>query len=149
MLPIFCKRYNNFMSGFKKLLLFLFFAGLFVSVVIFVEPPISWQQASLFQIMSFFLPLVLAMTLLIDLLIHYLPHSFILSLGLILIMAFYSVNQLNILTGLLVLLITAFSWRVFPKMKLPRFRLTYGPKIPKLHLQKQETHKLRRLRRLK
>lgn len=134
---------------FKKLLFFVSFLAVFILVIIYIEPPKSWTEASLFQMMAFFLPLLLAVTILLDFLMKYLPHSFILSLGLILFLAFYSVNQLNYLTSLLVILIVAFLLRVFPKMKLPRFRLTYGAKIPKLHMQKQEMPKIRRLRRLK
>ena len=133
----------------KKLLFFALFLGLFILVVLFLEPPQSWNKASIFQIMAFFLPILLAITVLIDILLHYLPHSFIFALGIILGLAFYAVNQLNILSGLLVLLITLLSYRVFPKMRLPRFRLTYTVKIPKLHMQKQQPHKLRRLRRLR
>ena len=137
------------MPVFKKLLFFTLFLALFILVVLYVEPPKSWGEASIFQIMAFFMPLLLALTVFIDILLHYLPHSFILALGLILSLSFYAVNQLNILTSLLVLLITLLSYRVFPKMKLPRLRLTRSSKIPKLHMQKQEGHKLRRLRRLK
>ena len=133
----------------KKLLFFGLFLGLFILVVIYLEPPKSWPEASLFQIMAFFLPLLLGITVLIDILVHYLPHSFIFALGIIMTLAFYAVNQLSILSGLLVLLITLLSYRVFPKMRLPRFRLTRSSKIPKLHMQKQEGPKLRRLRRLK
>lgn len=133
----------------KKLIFFFVCLAIFILVVLYLEPPKSWPEASIFQIMAFFLPLLLGITVLVDILLHYLPHSFIFALGLILALAFYGVNQLNILTGLLVLLITLLSYRVFPKMKLPRFRLTGGSKIPKLHMQKQESPKLRRLRRLK
>lgn len=133
----------------RKVLLLLVFALLFTLVILYMEPPESWREASIFQIMAFFLPLLLAVTTFTDFFIRYLPHSFILSLGLILGLAFYAVNQLSILSGLLVILITLLSWRVFPKMKLPRFRLTGRSKIPKLHMQKQEPPKLRGLRRLK
>ncbi len=133
----------------KKLIFFFVFLALFVLVVLYVEPPQSWESASIFQIMAFFLPLIFAITALIDILLHYPPHSFIFSLGIILTLAFYAVDQLNILTGLLVLLITLLSYRVFPKMKLPRFRLTRGTKIPKLHMRKSETPRIRRLRRLR
>lgn len=133
----------------KKLIALLLFAGLFILVITNTEPPKSWNQASLFQIMAFFLPLLLAFTVLLDIFIRYIPHSFIIGLGLILGLSFYAVNQLNYLTGILVILIILFSWRVFPKMKLPRFRLTGGSKIPKLHMQKKEPPKLRGLRRLR
>ena len=132
-----------------KLIFFAACLGVFTLVILFVEPPSSWETASIFQIMAFFLPLLLGITALIDILMHYFPHSFIISLGIILFVAFYAVNQLNLLTGSLVILVTAFSVRVFPKMKLPRFRLTGGSKIPKLHMRKQEVPKIRRLRRLR
>lgn len=133
----------------RKLLAFTFFLALFVAVILYIEPPGSWREANIFQILAFFLPILLAITALVDILVHYLPHSFILSLGIILLLAFFGAGQLNLLTGALVVLITVFCFRIFPKMKLPRFRLTRSSKIPKLHMQKQETPKLRRLRRLK
>lgn len=136
-------------TNFGKLLLLAFFSGIFVMVIFYVEAPKSWDEASVLQILGFFVPLLLALMVLLDFFIHYLPHSFILSLGLILGLAFYAVNELNYLTLLLIILITSFSWRVFPKMKLPRFRLTQGTKIPKLHMRKQEQPKLRGLRRLR
>lgn len=123
--------------------------GIFIAIIIYAEPPKSWQEASIFQILAFFLPLLFITTLLIDIFLKYVPHSFIFALGLILGLAFYAVNQLNFLTGILVLLITILSFRLFPKMKLPRFRLTQTQKIPKLHMQKTETPNIRRLRRLR
>lgn len=133
----------------RKILLLSVFALLFTFVILYMEPPTSWREASVFQIIAFFLPLLLAVTTFADFFIRYLPHSFILSLGIILGLAFYAVNQLSILSGLLVILITSLSWRVFPKMKLPRFRLTGRSKIPKLHMAKREPQKLRGLRRLR
>jgi prepilin signal peptidase PulO-like enzyme (type II secretory pathway) len=133
----------------KKLFFFFLFSGLFLLVVLYLEPPKSWQEASVFQIMAFFLPMLLAIMSLVDILTHYLPHSFIISLGIILLIAFFGAGQLNYLTAILVILVTALSFRIFPKMRLPRFRLTPSSKIPKLHMQKQEPPKLRRLRRLK
>ncbi|MBI4039978.1 hypothetical protein HY389_01335, partial [Candidatus Daviesbacteria bacterium] len=128
----------SLMSFLKRLLPILVFGSIFALVVYSVTPPKSWNEASIFQIMAFFLPLLLALTIFLDFFIRYLPHSFILSLGLILGLSFYAVNQLSILSGLLVILITSLSWRVFPKMKLPRFRLTGKAKIPKLHLAKRQ-----------
>lgn len=132
-----------------RLLIFFISIGVFSCVIFFVTPPKSWSDAGIFQIMAFFLPLLFMITFFIDFGLHYLPHSFIISLGIILFLAFYGVDQLNILTGLLSILIVLLSWRLFPKMKLPRLRLTREPKIPKLHLQKKEAPKLRGLRRLK
>lgn len=133
----------------KKLILFLLFFGLFVLVIVYIEPPQSWKEASVFQIVAFFLPILLALTSFADILVHYPPHSFILSLGAILLLAFFGAGQLNYLTAILVILVTAFCFRIFPKMKLPRFRLTSSSKIPKLHMQRKELPKIRRLRRLR
>lgn len=134
-----------------KILIFLGFISLFILVINFVAPPKSWQEASVFQLLAFFLPILLALTALIDILVHYFPHSFIISAGAIMVLAFYTVNQLNWLTMVLAILITAFLVRVFPRMKLPRFRLTGSAKIPKLHMSsrpKVEEPRIRRLRRL-
>lgn len=139
-------RINNLL---KKIGFLIFFAGCFLLVVFYVEPPLNWEQASIFQIIAFFLPLLLALTTLLDLGVRYVPHSFIISLGAMLLLAFYSVRLLNYLTGTLVILVAAFLVRVFPRMKMPRFRLTPGSKIPKLHIQKQEAPRRHRLRRLK
>lgn len=134
---------------FRKLFLLIIFVGIFALVVFYIEPPKSWNTASVFQILAFFLPLIIITTLLIDFIVKYPPHSFIVSLGLMMALAFYAVNQLTILSGLLVILITLLLYRVFPKMKLPRFRLTSGSKIPKLHIQKQEPPRRHRLRRIR
>lgn len=136
----------------KKLGLFLAFSGVFILVLIYIEPPKSWPEASIFQIMAFFMPLLLAITALIDIVMHYYPHSFIIALGIILSLAFYGVNQLNWITGSLAFLITAYFVRIFPKTRLPRFRLTSGAQIPKLHMsnpQKSSEPRIRRIRRLR
>lgn len=135
-----------------KLAFFIACLAVFCGVIIFVEPPASWGVASVWQIVAFFLPLLLGITAVVDILMHYYPHSFIIALGAILLLAFYAVNQLGLLTGSLIILVIAFSVRMFPKMKLPRFRLTGGSKIPKLHISgasKREEPRIRRLRRLR
>lgn len=136
-----------------KLLVVLVCASLFILVLFYVEAPESWASASTFQIVAFFLPLLIGLTAIIDILLHYYPHSFIISLGAIVSLAFFGVGQLNIWTGSLVILATALSVRLFPKMKLPRFRLTVGSKIPKLSMsnapKRVEEPRIRRLRRLR
>lgn len=136
-----------------KIFILLICASLFVLVLFYVEAPESWATASTFQIVAFFLPLLIGLTAIIDILMHYYPHSFIISLGAIVCLAFFGVGQLNIWTASLVILVTALSVRLFPKMKLPRFRLTAGSKIPKLSMsnppKKVEEPRIRRLRRLR
>lgn len=136
-----------------KVILILVCASLFILVLFYVEAPASWDSATTFQIVVFFLPLLIGLTAIIDILMHYYPHSFIISLGAIVCLAFFGVGQLNIWTGSLVALSTALSVRLFPKMKLPRFRLTAASKIPKLSMsnppKKIEEPRIRRLRRLR
>lgn len=135
-----------------KVILLLVCASLFILVLFYVEAPVSWGSATTFQIVVFFLPLLIGLTAIIDILMHYYPHSFIISLGAIVALAFFGVGQLNILTCSLVILVTALSVRLFPKMKLPRFRLTVGSKIPKLSMSssiKKDEPRIRRLRRLR
>lgn len=137
------------MTFVKKIAVIVFSVVLLILVIMYLEPPATWTTASIFQIMAIFLPLLIIATLSIDFVFNYLPHSFIVALGFTMGLAFYAVNQLNFLTITLVLLTTVFFFRVFPKMKLPRFRLTSGSKIPKLHIHKPEPRRLRRLRRIR
>lgn len=136
-----------------KILVLLACTSLFILVLFYVEAPESWDSATTFQIMAFFLPLLVGITAIIDILVHYYPHSFIIALGSIVALAFFGVGQFNIWTGSLVVLATALSVRLFPRMKLPRFRLTVGSKIPKLSMsntaKKLEEPRIRRLRRLR
>lgn len=111
-------------------LLFLF------AVVNFVTPPESWENASLFQIFVFFIPLLVFYTFFINLFLKYLPHSFLIALGALLLTVFWAVNQLNIITLGITLLALFLMLKIFPKLRLPRFKffrgLTNQEKIPNI-----------------
>ena len=125
------------MSLIKRFLSVLFFGLIFASVIYFVTPPTSWMQASILQILLFFIPLLLFLTFFINLLLKYLPFSFIISCATIMTLVFYSINMLNWLSGILILLTMTLILRLFPKLRYPRFRLTKQDKIPRLtHVRK-------------
>lgn len=116
----------------KRLSAFFISISCLASVIYFVEPPSSWPQASLFQILAFFIPLLFTLTFLLNLFLRYLPYAFISSLGCVVLIALYSTNLFNLFSVPLTLALTLIAIRIFPKIYLPRFRLTRNTKIPKL-----------------
>ena len=117
---------------FKKLLLVLFFLLIVILVIFYLEPPKSWAEASLFQILAFFLPLLLFLTFFINLFLSYLPKSFIIALGLMMILVFQSIRQLNWISLSTIFVITFAAVKLFPKVKYRGFRFNKETKIPKL-----------------
>ncbi len=95
-------------------------------VIYFVEPPKSWQEAQTWQILIFFIPLLVFFTFVANLIFKYLPRSFIVGLGLIMLLVLKASNYLNILTAGLVLLVVVFL------VNLLKPSLTRQIKIPKL-----------------
>lgn len=97
------------------------------AVVYFVEPPKSWPQATTTQILFFFLPLLASLTFLADIFLSYLPRSFAIGLGGMVLVVLLSVEALNPLTAISTLLICIAVIRFTPKP-----RLTKETKIHKL-----------------
>lgn len=124
------------MGIFKKVLPVLIFAAILLGVIYLIEPPRSWGQASTFQILILFIPLLFFFTFFINLFLDYLPRSFALGLGLLMVAALKALDKFNILTLSLVALATALLVWFIPKSRLPRLNrgLTKHPKIPKLRL---------------
>jgi hypothetical protein len=124
----------------KKLLPFFVSLAFLFILIYFIEPPKTWTEASLFQILVFFIPLLLTFTFFINIFISFLPWSFITSLGLMLVVVFFVINLLNIVTILIVVVLTFISLKLFPKFNYPRKlrmnpfkkRLTSNENIPKL-----------------
>ncbi len=111
----------------RRLLLLILFALIFFGVIFFIEPPKSWIEASSFQILILFIPLLGFLTFLINLFLNFLARSFALALGVFIIIATQALNQLNILTVILIAsAIGLLLWLI------PKSRLTKIPKIPKL-----------------
>lgn len=116
----------------RRILLFLLSLSIFASVIYFIEPPKSWPEASIFQILVFFIPLILSYSTFVNLLVQYFPHSFILGLGLLILTVLYTTSSLNLLSAPLTLALTLIAIKIFPKLRFPKFRLTKNHKIPKL-----------------
>lgn len=116
---------------FIRRFLFAFLFGLiFAGVVYFVTPPKSWVEASYFQILVFFIPLLLVLTFLINIFLNYLPRSFSIALGLFLIVSLQAARQLNYITFGSAILIAGLLYWFVPKT---RFRKKVkNPQIPKL-----------------
>ena len=114
----------------RRILLAVLLGLIFAGIVYFIAPPKSWVEASYFQILIFFIPLLLFMTYFINIFLNYLPRSFSIALGLFLIIVLQAVRQLNYITfGSAVLIAGLLYWFV-PKT---RFRKKVkNPQIPKL-----------------
>lgn len=122
------------MRLFKRFLLLLISTAILGYVIYFIEPPKTWKDASIFQILAFFIPLLFSFTFLINLLLNNLSKSFIFSLGLMILVVLKGNDRLNPLTGVVVVIITFLLSLIFKKERLPRFNrgLTRMAKIPKL-----------------
>lgn len=109
----------------------ILFWGTFVFVIFQVPYPETITQASTQQLLSFFVPLILAITLTINIILKniYLSASF--SLGLIFLLILKSLDSLNIVTAILTIIAVALLISYFSKVKA-RSHLTKLPKIPKL-----------------
>lgn len=125
----------KFRKLFSKTLPVIFFGTFFTLVLILITPPLSWDQASVFQILIFFLPLLFLFTFFINIFLNFFPRSFIISLGVIVILVLQAINILNILTFILVTSITGFTvWKYQPSYltiptripRLSRFRRKHG-----------------------
>lgn len=111
----------------RKIAILLISLGFLIYVIFKVEPPKDWVSASIFQILIFFIPLLLTVTFFADLFINYLPRSFIIGLSFLILSVLQALKLLNILSGVIVILGTIVLFRFFPKT-----RLTFFTKIPKL-----------------
>jgi hypothetical protein len=121
------------MNFLKRLVPILFYLLLWGIVIYFIEPPRSWPEASSFQILAFFIPLTLALTFICDLFFNYFPHSFMASLGLLMMLVMYAINQLTFISAGIVILLTTLLIKIFPRVRLlPRIKLT--PLLKKLKI---------------
>lgn len=106
----------------------------------FIEPPKSWPEATPWQILAFFVPLTLALAFIINLALNYFPHSFMAALGILMLLVLYAINQLTVISGGIVLLVTTLFIKLFPRVRLlPRIKLT--PLLKKLKILPAEEKK--------
>ncbi len=97
----------------KKTLLILIPLLILFYVVYFTKPPDSWEKASTLQILILFIPLLLSFSFFANLFINYLPRSFIVGLGGIVILGLQAAGSLSFLTGALVIILTFLIARLF------------------------------------
>lgn len=103
--------------------------GIFIFVVLQVPYPENLTQANLTQLVSFFIPLFLALSLTINLFLKNYLSSCSISLGLISVLILKTLDSLNIVTSILIIITTALLISYFRKTKRG---LTNYSKIPKL-----------------
>lgn len=122
------------MGVFRRILPTLFFAAILAAVIYFIEPPVSWVQASVGQILVFLLPSLALVTSLSNLILNHLPRSFAASLGAVILLVLWMIDRLGVVTGGLTVIATALLIFSLPKRGLPRFNrgLTRRFKRPKL-----------------
>lgn len=122
------------MNIFKKLLPTFLSVAVLGYVIYFVTPPKNWAEASISQILIFFLPLLSFFTFFTNLFLNNLARSFSLGLGLMVLIVLYSINQFNPVTAgiTLILAILLLVFFKFPKVRTQRNGLTSNIKIPKL-----------------
>lgn len=108
----------------------LIFWGIFVYVVLQVPYPNSLTSATPFQLVAFFIPLFLALTLTFNLFFKLFPSSASVSLGIIFLLFLKALDILNFVSAALTIISVGLLLSYFRKVK--RRSLTKLPKIPKL-----------------
>ncbi len=123
------------MAILKRILLIFFFGGIFGLIVYQTEPPKSFETASYFQIIAFFLPLFLFLFFLLNLFIQFIIRSFIISLGIILLLIIKTLDIFNPAVIILIILSVILLAKTFKKPQR-KFYQTKIPKISKLAKQR-------------
>jgi len=128
----------------KRILPALLAITAFGLIVYYITPPASWTDASVFQILIFFIPLLASLTLLLNIFLSVYSKSFSIALGLMVLLVLKSVDELNPVTAFLTILSSYLLSTTFKKplwkprkveSKLPpkhTSSLTSGMRIPKL-----------------
>ena len=131
-----------------KIIPALIFWGIFGYVILQIPYPESLTQANITQLILFFIPLFLALTVTSNLFIKNVFSSSIISLGIICLFILKALDSLNLVTGLLTVISIWLLVSYFKKVRIPRLRLSNGLKKVKLtHMQKHMRHPEERLKR--
>lgn len=138
----------------KKIILIILSAAALGYVIYYTPPPNSWEEASLLQIISFFVPIIVLATCLADLFLKNIVRSLFIGLGAVFLIILESTELLNIVTLTILLLCLGLLFYFFdtpidifkPKEKEKIIKkLTTEPEIPKLiQLQRKRRHRRRR-----
>ncbi len=90
----------------KRLIWLILNILLLILVISKVPPPHSWAEASVFQILALFIPLLTSFTLLFHLFVKNLTFSFILALSLLILTVLQALHNFTPTTVLLTLFVT-------------------------------------------
>src|SRR3989344_997006 len=113
-----------------KIISALILLGIFLLVVFTVPYPNTISSANSFQLLTFFIPLFLFMVLTIGVFLKNIYISGSLSLGLIFLLILKSLDSLNLVTAILIIITIYLLVSSFRRAK--RGSLTKWPKIPKI-----------------
>ncbi len=127
----------------------IFFWTIFIFIVLQVPYPESLTQATIIQLLSFFIPLFLALVFTLNLFIKKIIISLTLSFGIISFLILKALDSLNFVTGMLTIISAVLLISYFRKVKFSD--LTKDGRIPKLKLSNQIkkvklTHMRKRMR---
>lgn len=106
------------------------FWGIFAFTILQIPYPDSLTQANIIQLASFFIPLLLACIFTIEIFLKNVFVSFSVSLGLTFLLILKSLDSLNLVTVILVIVSVGLLVSYFRKNKTGS--LTKSPKISKL-----------------
>lgn len=106
------------------------FWGIFVFVVLQVPYPISLTQATLLQLLAFFISLFLVITFTINIFLKFFLLSLTLAIGIIFLLILKALDSLNLVTAILTLIAIGLLFSYFRKIK--KGGLTSEGKIHKL-----------------
>lgn len=121
------------MSKYLKKLPIIFFGCLLGLVVWQIQPPASLTEASFFQIFLFFIPLFLLLTFIFNFYFCFLIRSLIISLGIILLLIFKSLDLLNFISSLFTISATILLVISFKKPKAFQQSKIQSLKLKKQH----------------
>ncbi len=125
-------------KNFIKIFPALFFWGVFIYVIFYVPYPESLTQASLFQILAFFVPLFLGLTATLNLFLRFIFFSTSISLGIIFLFLLKALDALNFVSVVLIIVTVGLLLSYFKKTKSKQ-NLTSVSGISKLtHLHKKK-----------
>lgn len=106
----------------------LFFWAVFIYVIFYIPYPESLTKASSFQLLSFFIPIFLALIFSINIIFKNVTRSILISFGVIILLALKALDSLNFVSAILTILAMILLFSYFKK----NAHLTSGSFIPKL-----------------
>ncbi|MBI2596321.1 hypothetical protein HYW46_06325 [Candidatus Daviesbacteria bacterium] len=104
----------------KKIFLVVFSTLILGAVIYFVEPPNSWENASIFQILVFFIPLLFFFSSIFNVFIISFPKSFVLGLGLMFITVLWAIGRISITSVVITAIATILLFTSLPKSRFTR-----------------------------